>query len=76
MITPRTNARGESFGRWLLLQRDRGDQVGRLANAARQDPSFPKDGSLYDAHRHLQKVQADEELFQALDDAEGDWMAA
>src|SRR3546814_11721001 len=34
----------EPFGRWLIAQRDRGDWIDELANAARTDLAFPKDG--------------------------------
>lgn len=62
---PLTNGRGETFGHWLLAQRDRGDWVDQLPNAARKDPSFPMDGSAEDVRRHLRKAQA-----------EGEWISA
>ena len=34
-------ADSEPFGRWLLAQRDRGDWIDELADAARQDRGFP-----------------------------------
>ena len=33
-----------AFGKWLLTQRDRGDWVDGIADAARADRTFPKNG--------------------------------
>lgn len=63
----------EAFGRWLLAQRDRGDWVDDLANAARADRTFPKDGDPEAVRAHLRKQQADGDVFQAVEDAEIDW---
>jgi uncharacterized protein YozE (UPF0346 family) len=62
-----------SFGRWLLTQRDRGDWIDGIADAARADRTFPKDGDPEAVRAHLRKQQADGDAFQAIDDAEGDW---
>lgn len=64
------------FGRWLLAQRDRGDWIDGIADAARADRSFPKDGDPEAVRAHLRKQQADGDAFQAIDDAEGDWQNA
>uniref|UniRef100_UPI0035CA0565 YozE family protein n=1 Tax=uncultured Sphingomonas sp. TaxID=158754 RepID=UPI0035CA0565 len=64
-----------SFGRWLLAQRDRGDWVDGLAGAARADRTFPKDGDPEAIRAHLRNQQADGDTFQAVDDAELDWLA-
>jgi hypothetical protein len=61
------------FGRWLLTQRDRGDWVDGIAEAARADRTFPGDPEAVCAH--LRKQQADGDAFAAIDDAESDWMA-
>lgn len=66
----------ETFGRWLLKQRARGDWVDGLADAARADRTFPKDGDPEAVRGHLRKQQADGDVFAAIDDAESDWMAA
>lgn len=65
----------EPFGRWLLAQRDRGDWVDDLATAARADRSFPKDGDPEAVRAHLRAQQADGDTFQAVDDAEMDWLS-
>ena len=64
------------FGRWLLTQRDRGDWVDGIADAARADRTFPKNGDPEAVRAHLRKQQADGDAFAAVDDAESDWMAA
>lgn len=61
------------FGRWLLTQRDRGDWVDGLADAARADRTFPRDGDPEAVRLHLRKQQADGDTFQAVDDAESSW---
>lgn len=65
-----------AFGRWLLTQRDRGDWVDGVADAARADRTFPKDGDPEAVRGHRRKQQADGDAFAAIDDAESDWMAA
>lgn len=68
-------AKRESFGRWLIAQRDRGDWVDQLAEVARDDRSFPKDGDPEAVRAHLRAQQADGDTFQAVDDAESDWLS-
>lgn len=65
----------ESFGRWIIAQRDRGDRVDGLAEAARADRTFPKDGDPEAVRAHLRAQQADGDVFQAVDDAETDWLS-
>ncbi|MES2058902.1 MAG: hypothetical protein V4564_23385 [Pseudomonadota bacterium] len=65
----------ETFGRWLLAQKDRGDWVDDLAAAARADRSFPKGGDPEAVRKHLRSQQADGDVFQAIDDAESDWQS-
>lgn len=64
-----------AFGKWLLLQRYRGDWVDGIADAARADRTFPKNGDPEAVRAHLRKQQADGDAFAAIDDAESDWMA-
>lgn len=63
-----------AFGTWLLSQRDRGDWVDGIADAARADRTFPKNGDPEAVRAHLRKQQADGDAFAAIDDAELDWM--
>ncbi|WP_260600087.1 hypothetical protein [Sphingomonas endolithica] len=65
----------EPLGRWLLVQRDRGDWVDELASAARGDPTFRGDGDPEAVRAHLFAQQADGDTFQAFDDAETDWQS-
>jgi len=64
-----------AFGAWLLQQRDRGDWVDGLANAARADRAFPKQGDPEAVRKHLRAAGADGDAFQAIDDAELDWLS-
>lgn len=68
-------APANAFGRWLLTQRDRGDWVDGIADAARADRMFPKDGDPDAVRKHLRTQQADGDAFAAVDDAESEWMA-
>jgi uncharacterized protein YozE (UPF0346 family) len=67
--------RAETFGRWLLRQRDRGDWVDALAESARTDRRFPKDGDPDVVRQYMSTMQADGDVFAAIDDAELDWMS-
>ena len=64
-----------SFAAWLLKQKDRGDWVDELANAARADRAFPRQGDVETVRKRLREMQADGDTFQALDDAELDWLS-
>lgn len=65
----------EPFGRWLVAQKDRGDWVDALADAARKDRLFPRNGSPDDVRKHLNAMQAEGDMFEAVDDAEMDWLS-
>ena len=70
-----TNDNGETFGAWLLMQKDREGWVGELAKAARSDPKFPRSGGPEDVRARLRETMAEGDMFEAVDDAEGDWMS-
>jgi hypothetical protein len=61
------------FGRWILMQAERGGLIGRLAAAAKSDRAFPKEGDPTDVRKHLNLLGADPDMHEALDDAELDW---
>jgi hypothetical protein len=61
------------FGRWLLEQKDRDGFIGQLAQAARRDPAFPKDGDPEAVRKRMGLLGADPDMFEALEDAEMDW---
>ena len=63
------------FGKWLVSQKDRGNWVDGLADAARADRTFPKNGDPEAVRAHLRKRQADGDTFQAVEDAENDWQS-
>lgn len=64
-----------SFGQWLLLQAGREDQTGELARCAQRDPKFPKNGTVEDVTARLNALDADPDMFIAVEDAELDWAA-
>ncbi len=63
------------FGRWLLRQVDREGLIGELAKAARADPGFPKDGDPEAVRARLRLAMAEGDMFEAVDDAEMDWLS-
>ena len=65
----------ENFGRWLLAQKKRDDDIGALARAALSDPAFPIDGDVKAVSKRLNAVQATHEMHVALEEAELDWAA-
>ncbi|QQV77607.1 hypothetical protein H5J25_02030 [Sphingomonas aliaeris] len=64
-----------AFGKWMLMQRDRGDWIDGIADAARADRTFPKNGDPEAVRKHLRSQQADGDAFAAIDDAESEWMS-
>jgi hypothetical protein len=62
-----------SFGAWLLAQRGRRGAMGELIEGARRDPAFPKAGDPDAVRGRLEAVQAEGEVFAALDAAEREW---
>lgn len=63
-----------TFGAWLLTQHDRSGWVGDLARAARADRKFPRVGDSDAVRSHLNSMQAESEMLEALDDAEQIWL--
>lgn len=68
-----TPAERGPFGRWLLVQVERGGLVGELAKGAMADRGFPRDGDPEAVRKRLSMLQADGDMFEALDEAELDW---
>ncbi|GAA3721770.1 hypothetical protein GCM10022268_32470 [Sphingomonas cynarae] len=60
----------------VCSQRDRSDWVDGIADAARADRTFSKNGDPEAMRGHLRKQQADGDPFAAVDDAESDWTTA
>lgn len=65
----------QPFGAWLVMQRDRGDWIDGIAAVARADPAFPKSGDVEAVRRRMAERGADGDAFEALDDAELDWLS-
>lgn len=63
------------FGAWLIQQQDRGGLLGDLAKGAAADRRFPKHGDAEAVRKHLSAMQAEGDMFAAMDDAELDWAA-
>lgn len=64
------------FGMWLLTKKDDGGLLGQLAAGAAADRRFPRNGDPEAVRKHLSQMQADGDMFAAVDDAETDWMSA
>lgn len=64
------------FGQWLMTQTDRIGLVGQLATGAHADRRFPRTGDPEAVRKHLSAMQADGDMFDAVDDAELDWLCA
>ena len=65
----------EPFGQWLLRQSTSDRWTGNLARAAKADPKFPKGGTPEDVRARLRELMADGDMFEAVDDAETDWIS-
>jgi hypothetical protein len=65
-----------SFGAWLLKQKDRGGFIGQLAASALADRTFPRTGDVEAARKWLQASRASGDDWEALEDAEGAWLAS
>ncbi|UIJ46912.1 hypothetical protein LZK98_08210 [Sphingomonas cannabina] len=69
-----------AFGAWLTGQATRDDWVGELAAKAARDPGFPVDGDPHRVRVHLSgflaSFEVDGDVFEALEDAEREWLAS
>lgn len=73
LVMSEAQAERGPFGRWLLMQVERGGLVGELAKGAKGDRGFPRDGDPEAVRKRLSILQADGDMFEALDEAELDW---
>lgn len=71
-----TNEQGEAFGSWLLTQTGRDDWIGTLAKQAKVDPRFSRTTTPDELRKRLQEAGAEGDSFEALDDAEVEWLSA
>ena len=63
------------FGQWLMTQKDRTDLVGQLAVGAVADRRFPRNGDPEAVRKLLSAMQAEGDMFAAVEDAESDWLS-
>ena len=70
-----TNNEGETFGEWLLAQKDREGAIADLVRAAKADRAFPRRGNPDDVRKRLNEMQADGDMHAVVDDAETDWLS-
>ena len=64
------------FGAWLVKQSGRSEMIDALARAAKADPRFPKQGTPDEVRHHIGAKGADPDIFEAIDDAESEWLRA
>ncbi|MBJ7441938.1 MAG: hypothetical protein JHD35_23375 [Sphingopyxis sp.] len=69
-----TNELGEGFGEWLVKQIKRDGWIGTLAKSAKADFRFRSGSTPDDLRKRLQEAGAEGDTFEALDDAESEWM--
>jgi hypothetical protein len=74
-IAPAERDARQPFGQWLLAQGKHKGWIADLAKWAKSDPRFPKGGSPDDVRKRLTDINAEGDAFEALDDAEMDWMS-
>ena len=65
----------ETFGRWLVGQIAREDEVVYLAYGAKADPSFPRSATVEGVRDYLRRKGASWEAFEQLDIAEAAFTA-
>ena len=69
------NSSRPPFGEWLLQQGKRSGWIGDLSAAAARDRGFPRKGGIDEVRKRMVDIGADPDAFEALDDAELDWLA-
>lgn len=64
-----------AFGQWLIDQHQRGGTIGRLATLAKDDRGFPRDADTKKIWQRLNAMQVDGDLYDAMEEAELDYLA-
>lgn len=64
-----------SFGQWLVDQEKRDGAIGELARHAKADRGFPRSGTTKDVWKRLNAMQVEGDLYDAMEDAELDYLA-
>lgn len=70
----KTNDDGQTFGSWLLAQQGKVGLIRQLIDGAAADRTFPRYGTPDEVRRHLTAMRADGDLFDAVDEAEINWL--
>lgn len=70
-----TNKDDETFGEWLLDQKDSEGAIAELIVAAKADRALPRRGSPNDVRKRLNKMQADGDMHAVFGDAKPDWLS-
>jgi len=65
----------EPFARWLLSRPERRNWTDELVKVAKADRTFPKAGDVEAVRNHLEKLGADGDMFERVDDAELDYLS-
>jgi hypothetical protein len=73
-VQERSAVDGVTFGAWLVKQAGRDGWTGDLGKAAKADRSFPREGNPDDVRDWLKKQRASGDDWEALEDAERDWL--
>lgn len=63
------------FVTWLRTQAHRTDPIGALAKVAKMDRRLPAEGDAAAVSRRLNLDEADQEMHEALEAAEMDWLS-
>ncbi|SER09513.1 hypothetical protein [Sphingobium sp. YR768] len=63
------------FGQWLIEQDKRTGAIGDLAKHARADRAFPRNGGVKDVWKRLNSIQVESEIYDAMEEAELDYLA-
>lgn len=63
------------FGRWLIEQDARPGAIGDLARHAKADRGFPRDADAKKVWQRLNMMQVESDLYDAMEDAELDYLA-
>ena len=72
-MDPSMKVQVEQFGSWLICQQSRPEWIGDLAREAAADRTFPRSGDPDTVRGHLNRMHAEADMFEALEDAEFLW---
>lgn len=70
-----TNEHGQTFAEWLLKQAGRDDRTGALAKQAKANRAFTFKTTPDDLRTGLLEAGAEDDHFEALNDAKAQWLS-